>query len=188
MLPTEIHELVQAVAAASPTDPHAQTEILDRLKALRVLMRHGAQADLAAYLEAASLATEVLASSGGPTPERIASLVTRLVESVESAFLATPICARSERMLPARLDEQSEAVSLRMVHSNRLGEILVHHGRITRDQVDDALRAQRATGIRFGEALVMLGAATWEDIHHAIRMQARAQNPKQPAGPVRSDV
>jgi hypothetical protein len=187
MLPTEIHDLVQAAAGASPDDSGAQAELLDRLNAMRELMRQGGQPDLAAYLEAASLATEMLATTGGPTPERIAKLVVHLVERVETAFQSIATTDKGLRKLPVCLDETPDSVLLRTVNSQRLGEILVHHGRITREQIDEALRAQRATGMRFGEALVMLGVATWEDIHHAIRFQERdgGHVPVMPAKPER---
>lgn len=170
MLPTEIQDLVRTSGEADPRDARRQTELLERLAALREVMRQGGQEDLAAYLEAACLLTECLASPTGQTPERIAQCVAKLMRRVETTF-------RSPRALAEKVVESGglelSKTDLRMVHDQPLGEILMQHGRVSRDQIEDALRAQRATGMRLGETLVMLGAATWDDIHHAVRLQQK---------------
>jgi receptor protein-tyrosine kinase len=52
-----------------------------------------------------------------------------------------------------------------------IGAMLVDSGRLTIDQADQILRAQRQRGIRFGEAAIMLGLLTEDDIQHALSDQ-----------------
>ncbi len=183
MHPQEIQSLVRAVGTANPHDSRAQTILLERINAMRELMRRSDQRDLAAYLEAAGLLTEALVHPSGSTPERIAGLVSRLVMLVESHFAGAPAA------LPANAAPQGEVclapelagseeldLDLKMVHDKPIGEILVSHGRVTRDQVDEALRGQRATGMRLGEVLVMMGAVTWDDISEAVRLQGKMRD------------
>jgi len=53
----------------------------------------------------------------------------------------------------------------------RLGEILVHAGRITSAQLETALSLQKETGARLGEVLVNLGLITPEEIDRFVRGQ-----------------
>jgi len=52
-----------------------------------------------------------------------------------------------------------------------LGEILVDAGRVSRQQVGQALEYQKAHGGRFGEALVALGAITHEEVEWGLAQQ-----------------
>jgi tetratricopeptide (TPR) repeat protein len=55
---------------------------------------------------------------------------------------------------------------------DRLGDMLLKTGVITRDQLDAAISAQsRRTDVRLGELLVQQGSMTAEDLHRAIRVQ-----------------
>jgi hypothetical protein len=54
-----------------------------------------------------------------------------------------------------------------------LGEILARRGFVTQDQIKEALRVQRATGIQIGEALVKTGATTREQVNAALSYQAK---------------
>lgn len=58
-----------------------------------------------------------------------------------------------------------------MADRKTLGEILVEAGRISREQVDQAVDYQKARGIRFGEALVALGAVTHEEMEWGLAAQ-----------------
>lgn len=53
----------------------------------------------------------------------------------------------------------------------RLGEILVGSGKITKAQLELALREQKKTGDLLGSALVKMGFITQEDINDAVRIQ-----------------
>src|SRR5207248_3870719 len=53
----------------------------------------------------------------------------------------------------------------------RLGEILLAHGAVTRERVDEALAAQTERGGRLGEVLVSLKACSEEQVLKALAAQ-----------------
>jgi len=61
---------------------------------------------------------------------------------------------------------------LKLVSDMMLGDLLVRMGRITPEQLEQGLRAQRAAGVRIGEALVQMGAASWKDVEEGLRIQS----------------
>jgi len=67
----------------------------------------------------------------------------------------------------------------RLIGDLLLGEVMIRRRYVTPEQVERALRIQRASGVRFGEALVQSGAATWSQVEQALRYQA--QNKTKPA-------
>lgn len=54
---------------------------------------------------------------------------------------------------------------------NRLGQVLVKSGRITQEQLDDALRTQKSTRQRLGNVLVQDGYIQESDLCEALRLQ-----------------
>lgn len=61
---------------------------------------------------------------------------------------------------------------LKLVSDMMLGDLLVRMGKITPEQLEQGLRAQRATGVRIGEALVQMRATTWKDVEEGLRIQS----------------
>ena len=83
------------------------------------------------------------------------------------------------------LDNGLDAVTVKFVDGNvvgsdtrtssveeRLGHVLVRSGRITPEQLDSALRAQKKTLQRLGHVLVKSGAIQPEDLIEALRVQS----------------
>jgi len=62
---------------------------------------------------------------------------------------------------------------LRLISEILLGDLMVQNEIITQDQLEVALRDQRATGLRLGEMLVSLGYATWPDVDYGIQLQTQ---------------
>lgn len=56
-------------------------------------------------------------------------------------------------------------------HQSLLGEVLVDTQAVTRQQLKQALKGQRASGLLLGEVLVQAGACDWNTIRSAIRIQ-----------------
>ena len=54
-----------------------------------------------------------------------------------------------------------------------LGQIMVSQEMIAAEQLERALKVQRASGVRIGEALVEIGAATWDQVEEAVESQTR---------------
>lgn len=53
----------------------------------------------------------------------------------------------------------------------KIGEILVSWGRLTREQVEKVLQAQRSSNLRFGEQAIKLGFAKRADVDRALALQ-----------------
>ncbi len=75
------------------------------------------------------------------------------------------------RKLRALPKEGSEAGPLRLMSDVLLGEVLVRNGTVTKAQLDEALKTQRAMGLRIGEALVRSGAVTKLQLECALQLQ-----------------
>ncbi len=61
--------------------------------------------------------------------------------------------------------------SLQLVNHRKLGEILVTMAMISQEDLDRALRAQKANGKRLGEVLVSMGLLSKEMVESAVRLQ-----------------
>lgn len=165
MNPKEIRALVQAVAAADPRDRATQISLLERINAMRELMRLSEQEDLAAYLEAAGAATEVLAGSS-ITHDKLSAIASRFVKKVEQRFESADADATPGIVTAGPIDPDAG-----LDPDQCLGDVLVTMGAVTPEQVEEGLRAQRATGVRIGEALVMLGHVGWDQVKSAVSLQ-----------------
>ncbi len=62
---------------------------------------------------------------------------------------------------------------LRLMSDLMLGEIMVRNGTITKEQLEEALRIQRAAGIRVGEALVRMKLVTKLQLECALQLQKK---------------
>ncbi len=89
-----------------------------------------------------------------------------------------------ERSAPLPQDYFQPREDLNLVSDILLGDILVRSGKVTQEQVREALRIQRAAGLRLGEALVEAGNTNWQAIQEALGVQhgfRRASQPKKSA-------
>jgi hypothetical protein len=66
---------------------------------------------------------------------------------------------------------------LEIMSDSMLGQVLIRIGAITREQLERALKVQRAAGIRIGEALVEIGATNWEAVEKAVELQRDRRGP-----------
>ena len=55
---------------------------------------------------------------------------------------------------------------------SRIGELLIKHGIITKEQLDKALRLQKTSDKRLGEILIELGYVSSDDLHWMLSEQA----------------
>src|SRR5882672_7643334 len=69
----------------------------------------------------------------------------------------------------------------------KMGEVLVDEGLVKDDQVQEALRRQRATGEGFGEVLVSLGFVTETDIARTLVKQSGLPILAPPKSPINRD-
>ena len=117
---------------------------------------------------------QCLVQLGAASAQQIESAVTyqdRLREEERSARREPE---RAPTSSPGRGDLRLSAKQktvLQSINSQVLGEVLVRLGSITREQLEGALRIQRAAGVHIGQALVESKAATWEQIKRALEVQ-----------------
>ncbi len=71
--------------------------------------------------------------------------------------------------------EGEASLGLRLMDQRKLGEILVSLTMLTPDQLERALKHQKALGKRLGETLVELGYLNKASVDSALRMQRRHQ-------------
>ncbi len=64
-----------------------------------------------------------------------------------------------------------DGAGLQLVNHRKLGEILVSMAMVSQEDLDRALRAQKANGKRLGDVLVSMGLLTKEMIESAVRLQ-----------------
>ncbi len=81
-----------------------------------------------------------------------------------------------EEAAPTEEKAESEpSLGLRLMDQRKLGEILVSLTMLTPDQLERALKHQKALGKRLGETLVELGYLNKASVDSALRMQRRHQ-------------
>ncbi len=69
--------------------------------------------------------------------------------------------------------EDEAPLGLRLMSDVLFGEVLVRQGILSQEQLERALRSQRATGARLGEELVNLGYCSWTDVNYALDLQGQ---------------
>jgi pyrroloquinoline-quinone synthase len=135
----------------------------DRIRQLRDLASREAAPGLADCLDAATALAKSLPKSGSSELQEILKAVSALVELVETSLshqIASPGAIE-----PADKSEQG------LIKNALFGQILVHLGVVTEDQVEAGLELGSRKGIRIGEALAEMGAANTAQIQEALRIQ-----------------
>lgn len=173
MVQPQQDNLARDIAHSDPCDPQEQAALLGRIRELRRSIPSNANSDQAANLEMASLLTQYLVRMGGIGPEDVLQIISRLVGEVELGFTLTrPKHVVLQAPEPALPEEGLRLVGQESGSRSRfLGELMVQMGHVHADQVQEALRVQKASGVRVGEALVSMGAATWDQVKKAVEVQ-----------------
>jgi adenylate cyclase len=125
-------------------------------------------------VEALAMLMAFLASAD-EVPGEALQTVARLTAGLDERFFAPPLPEPSQQVPtgPAGLDA-----------SSRLGEILVHLGIITPEQLDEALRIQRVWRQPLGMCTEKLGFATGAQIARALELQSRLRAATAPSAPL----
>jgi len=102
------------------------------------------------------------------TGDDMRKFVTEIAEHItkDIAFQADPKPPAGKVTLKATAD-----LRLSVRDGQRLGELLVQMTMLTTEQVEEAVRVQRATGQRLGEALLQLRLLTPDMLESALRVQ-----------------
>lgn len=80
------------------------------------------------------------------------------------------------RHLEMRISPQQRGFVMSF-HAQVLGEVMIRLGMISREQLEKALRVQRAADLHLGAALVESGAATWAQVRRALEVQKQLRHP-----------
>ena len=121
---------------------------------------------------------QCLIQLGAASPEQIAAAVQyqdRLREELRATRQAPPKTAAAAPTAAAervelKMSSQQHGF-VKSLHAQLLGEVMIRLGTITREQLEKALRFQRASNLHIGEAIVQTGATTWEQIKRALEVQ-----------------
>lgn len=103
------------------------------------------------------------------TTEELRRLVTEIAEHIskEVVFRDEP----KPPMAKTNLKMTVKEVRLALIDGQRLGELLVKMTMLTQEQVEEAVKVQRATGQRLGEALLQMRMLTPDMLESALRVQ-----------------
>ncbi len=177
----QINALARRIASADPDDHEEQAQILGRLREVRNALKRASDTQTQGYLDASILLLNYVVEMGHIGGREIVSVVSRLLASMQADFAARA-AAGNHKELPREEEppalkasptaaRQPGSLQMRLIGDLLLGEVMIKLRYVGPEQVEQALRVQRATSVRFGEALVQTGAATWDQIKLALRYQ-----------------
>ena len=131
-------------------------------------------------------ALAAMASSGKKLGETLLELGTCKNEDIEEALTMQRALSKASSRRKAKIDPGAASKTVGTVDGVLLGEVLIHYGRIDRNQLEEGLALQRERGGRLGEALVELGYVTWEDVRRSVEIQQdggpKGQSDAEPEG------
>jgi hypothetical protein len=168
MVETSLPELTRRITQTRPIDRARKLALARELKTLRQRMLPEAARDAVDRMDASVLLMGFLAHADDATPEGLA-IVARLLASVDAGLFAEPPVAPIPPPVPVRRGgDITRHGDLMLTSSCLLGELLVHQGIVTLDQLDEALRAQSVWRLPIGTCLERLGHATPAQIQRAL--------------------
>ena len=163
MSDTPIQHLARRIAQIRPIDRTGKLQLARELRAARGRMYASAPQDAIDRVEALAMLMAFLSSADEVPPEALYT-VARLTAGLDERFFAPPLPEPAQQVPtgPAGLDA-----------SSRIGEILVHLGIITPEQLDETLRIHKVWHLPVGACAEKLGFATGAQIARALELQAR---------------
>lgn len=163
MSDTPIQHLARRIAQIRPIDRTGKLQLARELRAARGRMYASAPQDAIDRVEALAMLMTFLASAD-EVPAEALYTVARLTAGLDERFFAPPLPDPAQQVPtgPAGLDA-----------SSRIGEILVHLGIITPEQLDETLRIHKVWHLPVGACAEKLGFATGAQIARALELQAR---------------
>ena len=187
-------ELAQTIPGCNPLDANDLGQVLQMVAGLRTSLRAD-QADVEDCLcgvaerivtlierhghisgrQALSLVVEILG--------QISAILTEQVEADPSEVVQPAMPAEAEKAARAEPENKSvtgeaSRLGLRLMDNRKLGEILVSLSMLKQNQVERALKHQKANGKRFGETLIELGFINKAAIDSALRIQRKNHDDK----------
>lgn len=175
---TELTEFLCRLDAGALLSGPRRAELVERLQGLQaVFLRLGASAP-AAQLD---LAAQLLRGFGdGDGVAECLTVVRRIVAPIEQVFqlqAGAPVASAPSSVASSVPSESRGYLKARLgvARDMLLGEMLVHFGVVTQEEVTAALAEKRNSKKRLGEILVQQGATSAEEIQRALDYQARVR-------------
>ncbi len=163
---SKLAALARQLQASDPSDRAAQARHLEYVVELSGFVREHGTPELASCLLAAAHTLEALAGADQELDSPGLHVVARkLIHVVGSSIAERESQAANEPQLGP--DGQKTT----------LGYMLIKLGQITRDQLAQALRAQRKNRLPLGECLLLLGLCPPERLLEALQLQRRICQP-----------
>jgi hypothetical protein len=174
MADTPIQHLARRISQIRSIDRTGKLQLARELRAARGRMYASAPQVAIDLVETLAMLMAFLASAD-EVPAEALQTVARLTAGLDERFFAPPLPDPAQQVPtgPAGLDP-----------SSRLGEILVHLGIITPEQLEEALRIHRVWRIPLGACAEKLGFATGAQIARALELQARLRAGAAPHAPL----
>lgn len=163
MADTPIQHLARRISQIRSIDRTGKLQLARELRAARGRMYASAPQVAIDLVEALAMLMAFLASAD-EVPSEALQTVARLTAGLDERLFSPPLPDPAQQVPtgPAGLDP-----------SSRIGEILVHLGIITPEQLDEALRIHKVWHLPLGACAEKLGFATGAQIARALELQAR---------------
>ena len=163
-----LDELKCTIPECDPQDVDQTTSLMQRLGELRVTLEKEKSGPLSEVCGVALLMVDMLSRNGLVGPKESMDVVEDIIGVVRTG-LGLP----NDKKEQAKVSEpKSASTPLRLVDSQRLGELLVTLSMLKSEDVEAALKLQKMSGLLLGEALVEHGVVTKESIQAALRLQS----------------
>ena len=170
---TEIRRSIELLSQVTQRDKvQDQSSMIEAQRQFQALRDEMSETEHPALVLLASLGERLaghMYKDATVTREDLAKLVTEIAEHI-----STEVVFRDEPRAPmgkTSLKMSSGEIKLALIDGKRLGELLVQMTMLTPDQVEAAVKVQRATGQRLGEALLQMRLLTPDMLESALRVQ-----------------
>ena len=171
-----LNDLSSTIPKCDPQDVAQTTELVQRLGSLRTTLEKEKSGPLAEVCGVALQMVDLLSRNGLVGPKESMDVVEEIVGVVRGG-LGLP--RQEER---SKAPSKRDGPQLKLMDSQRLGELLVTLSMLKSEDVEKALKLQKMSGgMLLGEALVEHGVVTKESIQAALRLQStRRRKEKKP--------
>jgi hypothetical protein len=162
-----LDELQFTIPECDPQDVDQTTTLMRRLGELRTTLEKEKSGPLSDVCGVALMMVDMLSRNGLVGPKESMDVVEDIVGVVRTG-LGLP----KQKEQPKPSEPKGNHTPLKLVDSQRLGELLVTLSMLKSEDVEAALKLQKMSGMLLGEALVEQGKVTKESIQAALRFQS----------------
>lgn len=173
-----IQHLAQRIWQTRPIDRAAKLALAGELQEARGRLYPSAGQDAVDRLEAAAMLMTFLAGAG-EVPIEALQTVARLTASLDDKYFAPAAPTQLSRGISTAFTPRPNAPEVKLevrdssTRGPLLGELMIEQGFINREQLNQVLLLQRASGLSLGESLAESGWVTREQVRQVLQLQER---------------